>query len=71
MSGQMRSYKPSALAGPYSKADVPNIKIDYRGLTAFARNEGRRVCDLSDEEKNHFITNADMNIVRKCAIKLK
>ena len=71
MNGQMKSYRPSALAGPYYKADIPNIKIDYRGLTAFAHNTGRSVCDLTDEEKNRFISNADMNIVRKRAIKLK
>lgn len=59
------------LAGPYFKSDIPNIKIDYRGLTTFARNKGCRVCDLSDEEKNRFITDADMNTVRKHAIKLR
>ncbi len=70
MNGPMKSYKTSALAGPYFKSDIPNIKIDYRGLTEFARNKGCRVCDLTDEEKNLFITDADMNIVRKRAIKL-
>ena len=70
MNGQMKSFRPAALAGPYFKADIPNINIDYRGLTAFARNKGCKVCDLTDEEKNRFITDADMNIVRERAIKL-
>ena len=66
---RLRKYKLAVLAGPYSKADIPTIRIDYRGLTAFARNKECRVCDLTDEEKNRFIKAADMNIVRECAIK--
>ncbi len=69
MNGQMKSYNSTVLAGPYFKADIPDIRIDYRGLTAFARNKGCKVCDLTDEEKNCFITNADMTVVRKYAIK--
>ena len=48
------------------------FQYQYRlqGLTALARNRRYRVCDLTDEEKNRFITDADMNIVRKCEIKL-
>ena len=51
------------------KSDIPNIRIDYKGLTSFARSKGVRVCDLSDEEKNSFIIVADMRIVREKAIK--
>ncbi len=69
MNGQTKSYKLSTLTGPYYKADIPNIKIDYRGLTSFAHRKGCRVCDLTDEEKNRFITDADMNTVRKYSIK--
>ena len=70
MNGQMKSFIPTTLAGPYFKADIPNISIDYKGLTAFARNKGCNVCDLTDEEKKRFISNTDMNIIRECAIKL-
>ena len=70
LNGQMKSFRPTTLAEPYFKADIPNISIDYRDLTAFARNKGCKVCDLTDEEKNLFITDADMNIVRECTIKL-
>ena len=48
----MKSFRPTTLAGPYFKADIPNINIDYKGLTAFARNKECKVCDLTDEEKN-------------------
>lgn len=68
MNGQMKSYRPEPLAGPYFKKDIPNIRIDYRGLTSFARANGKRVCDLSDEEKNRFIADADMAVIRKCRI---
>ena len=57
------------MTGPYMKSDIPNIRIDYKGLTSFARSKGVRVCDLSDEEKNSFIIVADMRIVREKAIK--
>lgn len=42
MNGRVKSYRLAALAGSYFKADIPNIKIDYRGLTAVARNKGCR-----------------------------
>ena len=70
LTGQMRLSKPANLAGPYFKADIPDFHIDYRGLTAFARKKGIKVCDLSDEDKDRFITNADMRSVRKNSIKL-
>ena len=68
LTGRMKSFRSIELAGPYFKADIPNIRIDYKGLTAFARKKGKRVCDLSDEEKNLFIKDADMNTIRKHAI---
>ncbi len=70
MNGPMKSYNQSVLVGPYRKADIPDIKIDYRGLIAFAHQKGVRVCDLTDDEKNRFIEDADMSIVRKRALKV-
>ena len=46
MNGQTKSYRIEPLAGPYFKADIPQIRIDYKGLTSFARKMGKRVCDL-------------------------
>ncbi len=70
MSGQMKLYNTGILAGPYFKSDIPDIRIDYRGLIAFAKKKGCIVCDLTDEEKNCFIYDADMSVVRKYAIKI-
>lgn len=69
MNGQMKLFRPEPLTGPYFKADIPRIRIDYKGLTAFARKKGKRACDLSDAEKNLFIVGADMDMVRQVAIK--
>ena len=69
MNERMKSFKQTKMDGPYFRADIPNIRIDYKGLTAYARKKGIRVCDLSDAEKNGFITGADMCTVRKKAIK--
>lgn len=57
------------MSGPYSKADIPNIRIDYKGLTAYARKKGIKACDLSDAEKNLFIIGSDMDSVRKLSLK--
>ena len=58
-----------ALMGPYSVSEVPAVRIDYRGLAAYAKRQGKHVCDLSDEEKNLFIKDGDMDLIRKIAIK--
>lgn len=65
MNGQKKSYE---MVGPYKKKDIPNIQIDYRGLTAYARNKNVSVANLSDEEKNKFIKNATINDVKKAMI---
>lgn len=69
MTGQRKPYDSTGGKGPYFIADIPVVKIDYRGLTAYARQQGKRACDLSDEEKNRFIKDGDMELVRKVAIK--
>ena len=66
----MKSFRQAKLAGPYFKEDIPNVRIDYRGLTALAREKGVHVCNLTDEEKNLFIIGADMDKVREAAIKV-
>lgn len=68
MNGQMKSFRPAPLAGPYFKADIPNIRIDYKGLTTYARQKGVHVCDLSDKEIDPFILDSDITKVRQSAI---
>ena len=63
------AYQTATMAGPYRKADIPSFQIDYRGLTAYARKKGVHVCDLSDSEKDTFITDANMSIIRESALK--
>jgi len=40
--------------GPISISQIPKVKIDYKGLIAYAKAKNMRPGDLSDEEKNKF-----------------
>ena len=66
MCGQMKN---CSTIGPYSIKDIPVFKIDYRGITEYARSRGVSVVSLSDEEKNRFISGASMNDVRKAQLR--
>ena len=68
MNGQMKFSNTTTTDGPYPISVIPNIKIDYRGLVKYAREKGCHVYELSDEEKNRYISNGDMNTVRSSAI---
>lgn len=50
--------------GPYKKEEIPSLKIDYRGLMAYAKGKGRRVVDLTDDEKEMFTNGISMNEIR-------
>ena len=65
MNGKKKSYN---MVGPYSKSEIPEFQIDYRNLVKYARTKGISVVNLSDEEKNKFISGATMDDVRKAMI---
>ena len=56
MSGLMESYRASLqdTPGPISIRDCPKVKMDLRGLMAYAREKGVHTAELSDAEKLRF-----------------
>lgn len=63
MNGQTKVYRP------YSIAEIPSIRIDYRGLVDYAHSIGKTVPELSDKEKEMFTYGVSMNTIREAQIK--
>ena len=61
MSGQRKMSEP----GPYMVNEIPAVKIDYRGLIVYAKSINKTVPELSDAEKNRFISDSSMQEIRK------
>jgi len=40
---------------PILLSQCPRIKLDLRGLMKYAKSKGKKVIDLTDDEKNLFI----------------
>ena len=57
MSGQKKSYEQILLemGRPVDIDDIPNRKMDLKGLLRYARGKGKKVSELSEEEKRKFI----------------
>ena len=55
MNGQMTKYKESLLKTP---KPIPYSQIkgtmDYRGLLAYAKSQGKKISELSQNEKKKF-----------------
>lgn len=58
MSGQTMNYKISLRNSlkPIMPSELPDVRIDYKGLLEFAKQRGVRVIELTEEEKNRFVT---------------
>lgn len=58
MSGLMDRYKKSLneTPGPVAAKDIPNVRIDLRGLSSYARERGVQPSMLSDQEKRRFLS---------------
>ena len=59
MNGPMKKYKEiiKTIPDPIRLKDRPQINLDMRGLMNYAEQQGKKVIDLSEEEKNMFIKN--------------
>ncbi len=57
MNGQKKSYEQilSEMGRPVDIDDIPNRKMDLKGLLRYARGKGKKVSELSEEEKRKFI----------------
>ncbi len=40
---------------PVSAKDLPHVKLDIRGAVAYAKELGKQVSELTDEEKQGFM----------------
>ena len=69
-SGQMINYEKYAkilknTPEPILEDQIPKIKIDYKGLISYAHSRGVSVHDLSDDEKNKFISDTTIAEIRR------
>ena len=59
MNGQMKRYKEiiKDMPEPIRLKNRPKINIDMRGIMDYAEQQGKKVIELSEEERNMFIKN--------------
>lgn len=62
MNGQMRKYDFAAyreqlkkMSGPVKGSELPQVKLDLKGIRKYAEKKGVSVSDLSDTEKRLFL----------------
>ena len=46
---------------PIMPSELPDVRIDYDGLVNYAKQKGVRVIELSDNEKNRFVSREGKN----------
>ena len=42
------------MSSPVLFSQLPNVKMDLKGLSRYANNQGVTVAELTEEEKNKF-----------------
>ena len=59
MNGQMKRYNEliKDMPEPIRLANRPKINFDMRGIMNYSEQQGKKVMDLSEAEKNMFIKN--------------
>ena len=57
MNGQMKTYRQSLIntPEPILLSQCPQIKMDLRGMMEYAKSVGKKVIELTEEEKNRFM----------------
>lgn len=57
MNGWMKNYKISLknTPGPISMSQYSQVKLDLKGIMTYAKSQGKKVVDLTEEEKSLFI----------------
>ena len=57
MNGQIKKYKESLsrTPGPIMPNQMPNLKLDMRGLVKYAKERDVAPIDLTQEEKERFM----------------
>ena len=57
MENKKKTYEQilSEMGRPIDIDDIPNRKMDLKGLLRYARKVGKKVSELSEEEKKRFI----------------
>lgn len=57
MNGQMKRYRDSlaTMSEPILLSQCPKISLDLRGLMKYAKEKGKKVVELTEEEKKVFI----------------
>ena len=57
MDGRMKKYKESLekTADPISLSQHPQVKMDLQGMMKYAKEQGKKVIELTEEEKDTFI----------------
>ncbi len=70
ISGQTINYDKyntvlQSMPAPILTSQLPNVQINLAGLISYAREKGVKVGDLSEEEKNKFISGETVDSLQK------